>query len=126
MTPMRRWTMRLVWAVVLGGTFTAGLNARPHDPPVLADCPYRAATPYNAIVVGRPVPNPSWTMPNFTLCCDLPCQNLDPYVYPDCGWGNGCGGGWNGGCGSILGDAGGWGGCRGGCNGGCNAMLGHA
>jgi hypothetical protein len=97
--------------------------------PVLID-PYRAATPYNATVVGRPVPNPSYNRPIFTLPCDIPNQNLDPLVLTppdfgahfrhfsggkggcgdDCGKGGGCGGlGWlkgkfgKGACGDVGG-----------------------
>src|SRR5262245_1259320 len=40
--------------------------------------PYHAATPYNPTVVGRPIPNPAFNRPNFTLPCDIPNQNLEP------------------------------------------------
>jgi hypothetical protein len=51
--------------------------APPVAPVVILD-PYRAASPYNAIVVGRPVPNPQYNRPNFTLPCDNPNQNFAP------------------------------------------------
>jgi hypothetical protein len=94
---------------------------------VAADpCPDRAATPYNAIVVNRPIPNSSLNMPNFVLCCSVPNQNLDPYVAPPCNLfnrcGGGCGGGCDNGCGAILG-----GGFNRGCgcgNTGCNSGCG--
>jgi hypothetical protein len=117
---MRRWTLRLVWAMTCGAAMPALAQAQnenfkmdtmktpPHAAVVVADpCPYRAATPYNAIVVNRPVPTPALNMPNYVLSCEIPKQNLDAYVAPPCNCGcnrgGGCGGGCNNGCGSIFG-----------------------
>lgn len=116
---MRRWQARIMMALVFGSATPAALVADDLDygahraqtrslTPVTLD-PYRAASPYNINFVGRNAPNPANNMPNFTLSCDLPNQNLDTYVAPekDCGCGGGCGsdcggsscnqgcGGWN-------------------------------
>lgn len=118
---MRRYYLRLVWAITCGVALPTLVQAQ--DPKTKADagkapppraitvvdsCPYRAATPYNATIVHRPVPNPSLNMPNYTLSCDVPNQNLQPYVAPPCefgcGW-NRCGWGL-GGCGWGLGGCG--------------------
>jgi hypothetical protein len=122
----------MVWAVILAAALPAGVNADPPGPLpyVTPACPFRAATPYNAIVVGRPVPNPANTMPSFVLGCDLPNINTDPYVYPPCDWGRGWGCGWGGGChdcggcGSLFNKFAGWGcgGCNS-CDSGCGSPF---
>ena len=58
--------------------------------------PYRAASPYNPIRIDRPVPDPALNLPNMTLCCDIPNQNLGPYTggywgRDGSGGGHGCG-----------------------------------
>ncbi len=128
---MRRWVLRLVWAMALGTAMPTGAQAQnernktdviknpPRQVTVAADpCPYRAATSYNAIVVNRPIPNPSLNMPNYVLCCEISNMNPDTYVAPPCEWGGRCGCGSNGGCGAILGrhDFG----CGNSCNKGCS------
>ena len=49
--------------------------------------PYHAATPYNPTVVNQAVPSPTLNRPITTLPCNIPNQNLDPYVpaKPGCG-----------------------------------------
>jgi len=42
--------------------------------------PYHAATPYNPTVNGRPIPNPAFNRPVFTLPCENPNQNFAPYT----------------------------------------------
>jgi hypothetical protein len=110
---MRRWIPRTIPALLLGVTLPAGVRAQavtpqPTTPPVVAPgtalppavppgpvAPVRpvpaldgfqAATPYNPTVVGRPVPDPAYNRPNFTLPCNLPNQNLDPLILtkPEC------------------------------------------
>jgi len=120
--------MRLVGAVILASALPAGVNADPPGPLayVTPACPFRAATPYNATVVGRPVPSPANTMPSFVLGCEFPNMNTDPYVYPPCAWGCGWGGGCNdcGGCGSLFGKFGGWGcGSCNTCDSGCGSLF---
>jgi hypothetical protein len=131
---------RHLFTLVLGVTLPAGLFAEDHGPgpghaqaqalvPVVLD-PYRAASPYNIIVLTRNAPNSANNMPNFTLPCCLPNQNLATYVYPECG--GGCG--WNGGCDSGCGNSCGatfsrhsFGGCStgcGGCSSGCSGCPG--
>jgi len=95
---MRRWILRASAAVVLGIALSATSFAdQPTTPPVPAAPvpaaqplppgaplphydPYRAASPYNPIRIDRPVPDPLLNRPNMTLCCDIPNQNLGPYV----------------------------------------------
>jgi hypothetical protein len=79
---------------------------------VVAD-PYHAATPYNPTVVARMAPNPMYNRHSFTLPCDIPNQDLTPYVVPDRGWGQG----------HFLRYSGGNGGCNDGCGGAGNGWL---
>ena|SRR5579871_3483782 len=106
---MRRWILRASAAVVLGVALSAASFAAdppapttppPSAPPAAAAQPlpasapmpaydaYRAASPYNPTRIDRPVPDPALNMPNMTLPCDIPNQNLAPYT-----GGCGCGGG---------------------------------
>jgi hypothetical protein len=83
-------------AVALGFTLANGVRAdepapqpKPAAPvaaPVVTADVFRAATPYNATVVRRIVPNPANNRPDFTLPCDNCHQNFDPFVpaQPDC------------------------------------------
>jgi hypothetical protein len=91
---MQRWKVRaLTLAIVLN--VTGGVLAdEPVPPPqavkaapVVPDAEaFRAATPYNATVVGRPVPNPLYNRPSYTLPCENPNQNFEPLILtrPDC------------------------------------------
>jgi hypothetical protein len=113
---LRRYLRAL--SLVIGGLLAQSAQAdEPAPPPqavkVVAVAPeadaYRAATPYNATVIGRTAPNPLNNRPNFTLPCDLPNQNLDSFILtkPEClkklfgGLGGDCGG-----CGSWGGKLG--------------------
>jgi hypothetical protein len=138
--------MQLVWVMTLATALPAMARAQVEvkEKPAAAKkrtqtvvevadtCPYRAATPYNAIIVHRPVPNPANNMPNLVLSCDIHNQNTDTYVPPPCEWGNwlnrcggGCGGGCgacDNGCGSLFGRIDFGRGCgTGNCNSGCNS-----
>jgi hypothetical protein len=103
------------------------VTAAPAPAPVVTGDPFRAATPYNPTVVGRPVPNPQLNRPNFTLPCEFPNQNFAPYDPAPFDFGKhrgGCGGGLKGGkggcgCGSTGSGAGGCGGT------GCGGATGH-
>jgi hypothetical protein len=142
---MRRWIPRTLSAAALGLSLAAAAPAQqpmpPAEPvpapvappvvpppaapetpplpvptaPVVVVDPYTHATPYNPTTVGRPVPNPHYNRPIYTLPCVVPNQNLDPlqpYPHRDvaghflrysgskgAGFGGGCGGG----CGHGLG-----------------------
>lgn len=101
-----------------GPGVVGGLPALPPGVFVGSDA-YRAATPYNATVVGRAAPNPAYNRCNMTLPCVNPNQNFAPLelIPPDCfgklfgifahftrysGANGGCCGGLVGGCDGFL------------------------
>ena len=90
---MQRWNLRIL-AVAIGWTALA-TTVRADEPaplPKPAKAPiadaelYRAATPYNPTFVDRPLPNPAYDRPNFTLPCENPHQDFSPLVLerPEC------------------------------------------
>lgn len=111
-----------------GSPPAVGLGGLPGLPPgaVVGTDVYRAATPYNATVVGRAAPNPAYNRCNMTLPCINPNQNFAPLeiIPPEClgnklwgifahftkysGGAGGCCGGAVGGCDGFL-PAGDWG-----------------
>lgn len=101
---MRRYFIRLFGVVLIGASLPSSLPAQHGDHAGAVVDSYRAASPYNATVVGRPAPNPSYNMVSFTLPCDIPNMNTATYVWPEHDRRFGCGGALGGGCNSGCGN----------------------